>query len=436
MGKRFLRDSIGSVIALSVVALSGIAWNILAGRLLGPAGVGVLAIVVLVPTLAFSAGGLTFGLGTVYQIGKRKYPLESLTTNSLIVGAVVGVILYIIFAVTAPLFTTSLYRGVPLGYLYVSLAATLFHLMLYQLNAILQGLGRIGLHNMVGASRHVVSLVVLLLVVLWLRAGIMGAATAFTTGAVVSCLLCLYYVKQVAGLRWKPDLKLLWDTLTISGKLHLATMATLLYAQIGLLVANYYLSSQEVGFLFVALAGFQLLAVLPRAAQTVLYPRTAGETRKEAVQSVEATCRNTVLWSVVAALGVVVFGKWGIRMLLGEQFYPSLAPLWILLPGAVMSVVAQVVSALWIRWRWYWYMAVTGVVISVAGIGLQVWLVPRFGVPGSALATTLAYGLGFLIVMGTYCWRVDRRVWRLLVVGREDIRYYRRLVFSGRGLVV
>lgn len=427
MGKQFIRDSIGSVIALTVVALSGIAWNLLTGRLLGPTGVGVLAIVILCPTLAFSLGGMTFGLGTVYQLGSKKHSRDSLITNSLLVGVVAGVILYITFAVTAPLFAASLYRGVPLGYLCLSFTAVIFHLVLYQLGSVLQGMGRIGSHNVLGASRHLVSLISLLALMLLIRAGIMEATVSFVAGAVVSCLLCLYYVKRVSGFHWSPDLSLLWKTLSISGKLHLATVATLLYSQIGLLVANYYLSSQEVGFLFIALAGFQLLSALPRAAQTVLYPRTASETEEEAVQSVETTCRNTVFWTVVMALGLVVFGRWGIRMLLGEQFYPSLAPLWILLPGAVMSVAAQVSSALWIRMQWYWFMAASGIGIAVVGIVLQFVLVPLYGVQGSAWASSLTYLLGFLIVATVYYLRVNKRIWQLFLLQRSDVAVYWRL---------
>jgi len=415
------------------VAFLGVLWNIILGRTLEPQGVGILAVIISCSTLFFTVGHLTFGVSTVYRMGQVRDSTERFAANSLLVGLSAGGLLYLLFVCSIHLAGSVLYGSTNLGLLHLAFIAATLYLITYQLSSVLQGLGRIGEYNTVNLTRHGSSVVLLLLFVVLLRLGITGAVIAFICGFALAAVFAVYFVLKQTGAVWRIDLGLLRSTLAISGKMHIASVATLIYSQVGILVANYYLVASEVGYLYIALVYVQFLFFIPQAAQVVLYPRVAGSSDRDATTVCIATCRHLLLWSVVGALFLGLAGRVVIGILVGGAFYPSLPLIRIMLPGVMLSSVSQVMVALWIKKRRYWLMAASGVVVCAVGLVLQISLVSRYGVGGAAVASCLTYVVGFLLTMGIAVRYLGRDVWHMLVFGRDDVKVYRDILcYVGR----
>jgi Na+-driven multidrug efflux pump len=79
------------------------------------------------------------------------------------------------------------------------------------------------------------------------------------------------------------------------------------------------------------------------------------------------------------------------------------------------------------------YPSLTSALALAATLTGDLLLIPRFGIVGAALASTLAYTLQTIVLLRIYT-RLEHVRWRdVLLLDRDDLRLYRRLIATGRG---
>lgn len=424
----FVKNGLWTFITLGVSAIFGLLWAVFGARILEPEGFGILTVIILYPSLLFTIGNLTFGIGTVYQIGRRKYPLGNYVANAIFISVIMGIVLYVVFIATSSLFQNTLYKGIDIGYFYISFITVVFYLLVYQVLSVLQGIKQIGDYNVVNLIRSGTALLSLVLLCVVAGFGIWGGTIAFIASFVVASIAVLLYARKRIPDHWKVNFTLLKDTLKDSGKLHIGTIATFIYSQVGLMMTNYYLSAEQVGYLAVALFCAQILFIIPQAVQTVLYPETASSSIKQSEVLSSKICRHTVMWVLAIAIFFVLVSQYVVVIFMGNSYMQSVLPLICLIPGIVFSTVAQVIAALWLRKGWYWLMGLSGIVLAVIGITLQFIFIPSYGIIGSAIATSITYFIGFLFIISVHFLYIDKKVWKLLVMQNEDWIDYRNLL--------
>ncbi len=205
-----------SIITLVTLVLSGIAlaiWGVITARTLGPTGMGILAIAMLYPMFFFTVGNLTLGVGIIHYIGQKKYPLENFVANSILAALVMGVVSYLLFVATLPLFQDTLYKGVDPKYLFLAFTIVPLNLLAYFLSSVLQGSNYIREYNIINLTRPCLAVFCLILLVLVFSLGITGAVTAFVLGFLFVAAAAIYYVSKRTKGKWQVNLNLLGTTL-------------------------------------------------------------------------------------------------------------------------------------------------------------------------------------------------------------------------------
>ncbi len=105
----------------------------------------------------------------------------------------------------------------------------------------------------------------------------------------------------------------------------------------------------------------------------------------------------------------------------------------LLLPGVVLLTVARGVTAdLAARGRVDLNLYVSIVTVAISII-LNIILIPRYGINGSAVATTFSYTINLLIRFVLYSRISGNRWYSLLVFNREEFAVIRRKILSLRG---
>ena len=93
---------------------------------------------------------------------------------------------------------------------------------------------------------------------------------------------------------------------------------------------------------------------------------------------------------------VVVFelaSRWLILIPFGQEFAPAIAPLRILLPGVLAIGFARMLFAVFNAQRRPWIPAAIAGGTLVVITALDLWLIPRYGLRGAALASLAGYVL-------------------------------------------
>ena len=111
--------------------------------------------------------------------------------------------------------------------------------------------------------------------------------------------------------------------------------------------------------------------------------------------------RYVLALTLLLAIGMASLAPDFVRFYLGETMLPSVTPLLILLPGTLGFAIARpILSISHAKGQLRTLIATTGAA-AVLNFGLNVLLIPRYGILGAAMATTTGYAaLGVLQFFG------------------------------------
>jgi peptidoglycan biosynthesis protein MviN/MurJ (putative lipid II flippase) len=113
-------------------------------------------------------------------------------------------------------------------------------------------------------------------------------------------------------------------------------------------------------------------------------------------------CRNTLLVTGIAALGAAAVSPVVVPAIFGSEFDESVLPFVWLLPGTVAAAGTKILAAYVFSRGRPLINAQVGVVVLVVTIVGDLLLIPPFGVPGAAVASSLAYCCGLALTAVAY----------------------------------
>jgi O-antigen/teichoic acid export membrane protein len=185
-----------------------------------------------------------------------------------------------------------------------------------------------------------------------------------------------------------------------------------------------------VGYYSAAVPLAEALWYFPTAVGMVIFARTIGLSAEEANKSTPRICRNTFFLTALAGILLLILGKYLIILLYGHDFLPALPALQILVPGVIALSICKVLGNE-IVGRGKPIINTINAVISLAiNIPLNIVLIPKMGIAGAALASTISY-TGSAIFSTAIFVKISGVKWiDLIVLKTEDLNTYRQ-IFSG-----
>lgn len=176
------------------------------------------------------------------------------------------------------------------------------------------------------------------------------------------------------------------------------------------------------GIYSIAVAFGELLFMLTR-------PITAAVTRdiglRNSTDSADITARVIRTSTAIAALASVaalIVGPWAIDVVYGSRFHDAARPLYILLPGIVAFATAGTFAAFFIvQVGRPVIISLVNIAMILAQSGLCFALVPRLGMSGAALASTITYVVGAWMNTWWFCRITKLGFSDLWIVRRSDL---------------
>ncbi|ELZ98098.1 membrane protein [Haloferax mucosum ATCC BAA-1512] len=151
----------------------------------------------------------------------------------------------------------------------------------------------------------------------------------------------------------------------------------------------------QVGYYKSALVINQFLWVIPRSIQSMLIQSVSdlwADDRIEQINEIASrVTRYGMLVVLLLSLGLGALASDFVPMYLGSGSMPVVTPLLILLPGTVgFAVVRPVLAISHAKGDLKPLIAATGAA-ALLNLGLNASLIPHYGIPGAAIATTIGY---------------------------------------------
>lgn len=367
--------------------------EVLYARFLGPFGRGQMSLCAMVEALFVLGGGLGGEIPFVlWSADHRKKPGEWMPAVFLcgMVGVVLAEILWAgMYFIWHPAFI----RGItpPLAVLVAAMFP--LNVLVSFVFALFLGLDRI-------TERSI--LVVLNQVITFLVAGILFklvaptaamATVAVLVGVVAIAGMGALFLKDYlrAGQEWSLRLSTVKKALSLGTRGQLGNVATLLNYRLDVFVVNYYLTTGEVGLYSLGVLISEVIWQVPNAAAAATLSRTARSLEKGSPEFTCLVCRQVFFLSCVSAVLVGLLSTWLVPLVFGARFRPSVLVIWWILPGTVAFAVGKIMSADLLGRGWPQYSSNFAVLTLVLTVVLDLLLVPRIGIQGAAIASSIAY---------------------------------------------
>ncbi len=387
-----LTGDAASALAAQIVALvAGVAGSVIAARMLGPTGRGLLALVTLWVSLFALAVPVSSGYGLAFEIRNARVSLEQALSSAVGLAAALGAAAVGLAILGAWRFPFGFLDGVQLGYVVVgalALPAIIFNGLS---GLVLTAAGRLRQASLIATAVSLALLLLLAVLLLALRLGLWGAILASSLASLTGAAITLVWFRSHirAALVVRPTV---WaSAVRFGARLHPGMIAQWANYSLDRFLINVFLGPGAVGVYAVAATLGERLWMLPGAVGASLLSRTGGDASDDAELTARA-CRSTFWLMAGGCLALGAAAPFIIPAVFGADFAAASTPLRILLPGVLLLSAGKTVVPYITNHNRPW----TGTWISLTSVGstllLNLLLIPRLGIIGSALASTAAYG--------------------------------------------
>lgn len=402
--------------------------NILLARLLGPAERGLFALLSALPELigAVTSGGLN---SAVAYRAARQPDMGVLLTYVLVYGCALASLLTLAGLVLLQLSGQPLAVMQQLGILaWLLLLAVPLTIGKSALLTLHNADGRVGPFN---ALRLLESLLPLLLFVgLWVlfpQAALEAAVGSWLLGLLVVVVIGWCWLGRFHQLRLRWQAEAQQQLFHYGARSHPDVLFQQILLRADYLLIGVMLPAADLGYYVMASAAAELLLIVPEAVTTPLMKRLLQQ--GDGIERLTPLAlRLTASVMLLACLSMALIGEWLIVSLFGVAYAPAYPALLWLLPGLFGLCYASILRLdLLGKQR-------PGALSFITGVGallnfiLNLWLIPHSGIVGAAIASSVAYLLVTLGMLGLYCHLGGVAWWRTLLLLPEDIRLLRRLL--------
>jgi O-antigen/teichoic acid export membrane protein len=274
--------------------------------------------------------------------------------------------------------------------------------------------------NLMRASSAALLLVCLVAALPWGHYSVARIALLWLACAILPAIYSAWLIQQAGGLWVLPSRSLLRDALHFGWRSHLGAVTQYLQHRIDVILVGFFLPLRELGLYSLAVGIAELLWYVPHTVATVLLPHVAASSEEDSNRFTTALCRVLLPTTGALAFALGIAATWLIPRFL-PAFRPSVAVLYVLIPGAVAASVFKVLSSdLNGRGKpleTFRPPALSAAVCFVIGAVA----IPRYGILGAAAVTTTGYFLNTVLYLRAYS-RITRiRARRLLWMDRQDL---------------
>ena len=368
----------------------GAAASVLLTRALGPQGRGLYASVIALMSLGLQFGSLGLGSSNTYFLSGGREDGRALAANAFLVSLVLGSALGV-----AGWFAAGAVRGLRPGLgawpILLGLATIPVAILILLGQNLLIAKGDLRAYNGIELVRNLAWIAA---VVAMARTVGIGARSAIILNLAAFSAVAAWIWIRLAGMGLPPSLR--WRggtfrrTVGYGLKAYAVTLFAFLVLRLDLLLVQDLRGAAAGGTYSVAVQMADLLLTVASTVAMVLAPRTA-RLGAEAWPMVRRVTSLTALALALAVLAAYALAPRIVGLLFGVRFEGAVPAFRALLPGiwflSVETLLVQYLNGLGMRPAilWGWAAAL------VLNLALNLLWIPRHGILGAALASTLAY---------------------------------------------
>lgn len=414
----FFKDLLSIGFSKGLMIIFGLVTSIIIARTLGPEKNGIIASLLVYPSLVMSIGSLGIRQSTTYFIGKRIFRENQIKTAITQIWFFSSVISVIVSFYLMTYFSKS---GDNL--LLISLALIPIPLSLFNTynSGIFLGKNQISIFNKINWIPTLVILLFTMVLVLWFPFDIAGYLIAITAGSLFIFIILLFKNKFIQAFSFEFNWQIIRKMLGLGLVYAFALLVISLNYKLDIILLDYLSSPYETGIYFKGVGITEFLWQIPMLLSTIVFARSAVSKNDKAFSlKVTQLLRLSFIAIVLGSLLMFLLSDLVIVGMYGMQFRGSISVLKILLPGVLLLTIFKVINMDLAGKGKPWVSLKAMIPSLLLNIFLNILFIPDYGANGAALASTISYSIAALIFLHFYSKETQIPVSSILKYKKSD----------------
>lgn len=401
-----------------IIILAGLFNAMITARTLGPELNGVLASILVYPSLFITFGALGVRKSSAYLIG-RKLEEESIVYKSIIHLWLVSSVITGLVSFGLVYFTLANRPSTDL--ILLAIIPIPFTLLNTYLSGIFLGKNQIKEFNEVNWIPNVTTLFFTLLLVYFINWELKGVLLAQTLGQGVMSMILFYKI----GAAQLFSININWSVIRKILKIGLAYATGLLIVnmnyRLDVIIMEQISTAFETGIYSKGSVLTNLLWKIPMLLGTIVFARSANaKDRRVFSLQVCQLLRLSLLLIAIGSIVLALLSKPIILVLFGSDFLGSAEVLRWLMPGVVLFTIFIVLNMDISGQGRPLFLARALVPALLINVILNLILIPKQGAVGAAFSSTVSYTLGAVLFIWHYSRFTQIKISEILLYKRED----------------
>jgi O-antigen/teichoic acid export membrane protein len=396
----FLSDLVRVGFSKVNIIIFGVGTSIATARLLTPDQNGIIATLLVYPSLFMVLGSMGIRQSTTYFVGKEIFSLDrirnAVTQIWLITSVISMVVCFFLFYFLS--------KNIPdYTLVFVSISSIPFSLHNTYCSGIFLGKNEIKEFNKINWIPNFITFLATVLLIYFFNLEILGAMLAYLLGH-LSIFIALILKRDNLHLKSLSfDAEVIKKMLSLGLVYAIALLIVNLNYKIDVVLLENLSTSYELGIYSKGASIVQYLWQIPLLFSSIIFARSAVSKDGLAFsRKVAQLLRLSLIMVSFVAIVLMLLSKPVILLLFGEAFLDSVPVMQILLPGVVLLTVFKVMNMDLAGKGKPWIAMKSMVVPLLINLGCNFYFIPLYGSKGAALSSLISYSSASLFFLYFY----------------------------------
>lgn len=398
--KSFVSDVFSVGVSRGLIILFGLTTSIIVARVLGPENNGVIAALLVYPSIFMSFGSLGIRQSAAYFLGKNIFSESQIKTAITHIWLISSVISLAVCFLLMRYFSNS---GDNSWLIILAVSPIPFTLLNNYNSGVFLGKNEISSFNKINWIPTLVILVVTTILVLWLSFGVSGYLIALIVGPLFISVILTFKNKFITAFSFNYNWSIIKSMLSLGMVYALALLIINLNYKIDVILLDNMSSNFETGIYSKGVSITEYLWQIPMLFSPLVFSRSAISNDGRAFSlKVSQLLRLSFVAIGLVELLVFLFSKFIINLMFGESYAGSVMVLNTLLPGVLMLTVFKVINMDLAGKGKPWISIKAMAPALIINIILNIIFIPKYGAVGAAIASSISYTIASILFIFFY----------------------------------
>lgn len=397
---KILNDLFRVMTSKVLMILSNLGVAIITARYLGPEKNGLITALLVYPGLFMSIGSLGIQQSTTYFVGKKIYSEDDIKRSVTQIWFFTTVFTLIICYVLMTVFSNS---GNNLKYVILALIPIPFSLFNTYNSGFFLGNNNIKTFNKINWIPSLITFLTSVLFIILIPLDITGYLLALILGPIVISIILLIKNKFFKSFSFNFDWIIIKKMLSLGSIYAIALLVMNLNYRFDVIMLDKLSTPFELGIYSKGSNIIQFLWQVPMIFGTIIFARSA--TSKDGLGfslKVAHLLRLSLIFIFFGSLILVLISDYLMVALFGNDFFGSASVLRYLAPGVLLMTIFKVLNMDLAGKGMPWVSLKAMVPGLFINIGVNYFLIPKYGADGASIASTISYGISAILFLYFY----------------------------------